>query len=132
VLRGEQLSVAWAAVLAGALLGGDAHGDPAGRDVASVFHVAKSENRNQVHYGIHLDESCAPVGGAPLFAYWRMLERGPAAIEPLLQREVGAYGVAEQRVLERGPDGGKTSVRLRALPARPIVIQSTRRGEACE
>jgi hypothetical protein len=91
-------------------------------DVASVFFIAKSENRNQVHYGVHLDVSCAPLGRAPAFAYWRMLEHGPTATEPLLEREIGAYGFADQRVLARDPHGGRVEVRLRALPARPIVI----------
>jgi hypothetical protein len=45
---------------------------------------------------------------------------------------VGAYGFAEQRVLERGPEGGRVVVRLNALPARPIVIQTNARDGACE
>jgi hypothetical protein len=114
-----------------ALVGRVASGEP-GRDVSSVFLVAKSENKNQVHYGVHLDASCAPAGAAPVFAYWRMLEHGPLATEPLLDREVGAYGVAEQQVVERGPDGGRLTLRLRALPARPITVATRARGEACE
>jgi Domain of unknown function (DUF4833) len=131
VIRGSWLSVVTPAVAAGALLAGPVQGDPEGRDVASVFHVAKSENRNQVHYGVHLDASCAPVGPEPVFAYWRMLEHGPSATEPLLPREVGAYGLSEQRVLDRSNDGGRLSLRLRALPARTVVVQTARRGEGC-
>jgi hypothetical protein len=100
-------------------------------DVASVFFIAKSENRNQVHYGLHLDESCAPAGPSPVFAYWRMLEHGPFATEGLLPLEVPAYGVAEQRVLSRGPTGGQVAVSLKALPARTIVIASRSQGDAC-
>jgi hypothetical protein len=101
-----------------------ARGDGAGHDVASVFHVSKSENKNQVHYGIHLDGECAPVGPEPVFAYWRMVEHGPTATEPLLSREVRAYGFASQRVLERGPTGGRVVLTLHALPGRPIVVSS--------
>lgn len=118
-------------MLAGALLAGAAQGDPAARDVASVFYVAKSENRNQVHYGVHLDASCSPVGTAPVFPYWRMLEHGPLAAEPLLQREVNAYGVAEQHVTERGTEGARLSLRLHALPKRPIVLETSRKGDVC-
>jgi hypothetical protein len=100
-------------------------------DVASVFFVAKSENRNQVHYGVHLDEACAPVGRAPVFAYWRMLEHGPLATEALLPLEAPAYGVAEQRVLAHGPTGGQVAVSLRALPARTIVITTRSQGDSC-
>jgi hypothetical protein len=49
------------------------------RAVQSIFFIAKSENKNQVHYGIRLDEACSPAGDSPMFAYWRMLERGPFA-----------------------------------------------------
>jgi hypothetical protein len=110
---------------------GAARGDPS-HDVASAFFVAKSENRNQVHYGVHLDTTCAPSGVAPVFAYWRMLEHGPSATEPLLSREQPAYGIAEQRVVERRTDGGRLLVRLRALADRPIEIATGPREGGCE
>jgi hypothetical protein len=102
------------------------------RDVASVFLVAKSENKNEVHYGVRLDAACAPVGSAPVFAYWRMLEQGPLATEPLLPPEVDAYGFADQRVVERGAEGGRVVLRLHALPGRPIAIQTRARPGGCE
>jgi hypothetical protein len=71
------------------------------------------------------------VGGVPVFAYWRMLERGPLATEPLLRREVGAYGFVDQRVIERRTDGGSVTLRLRALPERPIAIRTSSRDGAC-
>jgi hypothetical protein len=128
VLRGFSLSVACLAVL---LLASVAVAEPATHDLSSVFHVAKSENRNQVHYGVRLDASCAPAGNAPMTAYWRMLERGPLATEPLLDREVGAYGFAEQTVVERADAGGRVRVRLRALPSRPITVETGRRDDGC-
>ena len=131
MLRGLSLFAALLAVATGGLVVGVARGD-AGHDVASVFFVAKSENRNQVHYGIHLDGGCAPAGTAPVFAYWRMLERGPLATEPLLRREVDAYGFAEQRVVERGADGGRVALGLRALPGRVISVTSAAREGTCE
>jgi len=33
--------------------------------VSSAFFIAKSENRNQVHYGVHVDAACSPVGAEP-------------------------------------------------------------------
>jgi hypothetical protein len=130
-MRGLSLSAAVLAIAAGGLVVDVARGET-GRDVASVFLIAKSENRNQVHYGVHLDATCAPVGSAPAFAYWRMLEQGPLATEPLLKREIGAYGFAEQRVVERDPDGGRVTLRLHALPGRPIAIWTGSRDGACE
>jgi hypothetical protein len=112
------------------LLAGDAaHAD--GSDVTTVFFIAKSENKNQVHYGIHLDADCVPSGSAPVFAYWRMLERGPSATEPLLSREIPAYGFASQQVSSQGASGGSVTVTLRALPERPIVVTSWRQDGAC-
>lgn len=94
------------------------------RDAGTFLVVAKSENRNEVHYGMHVDSSCAPAGDQPAFAYWRMLERGPAVTEPLLNRELRAYGIAEQRVLSRDARGGAVHVRLFATRARPMVVES--------
>jgi hypothetical protein len=101
------------------------------RDVRSVFLVAKSENRNQVHYGLRVDDACAPVGREPVYAYWRMFERGPLATEPLLGIERPAYGFAEQRPLDRGERGGAVRVRLAAMPDRPILVQSGVRDGVC-
>jgi hypothetical protein len=102
-----------------------------GRSVRSVFFVAKSENRNQVHYGVALDASCTPAGPAPVFAYWRMRERGPLATEPLLSLEVPAYGVAEPQQVERGERGGRVVFRLNALPKRAIAIDASSDGPVC-
>jgi hypothetical protein len=117
------------AVLIGPLAWGNGPASPPGA-IRSVFFIAKSENKNQVHYGIRLDEACAPIGEAPVFAYWRMLERGPLATEPLLSREVPAYGLASQRA-ERRRLGGHVALTLNALPRRPIVIDSEPGGAGC-
>lgn len=89
--------------------------------LTSVLFVSKSENKNQVHYGVHLDDHCAFSSGTPVFAYWRMLERGPNATEPLLPREQRGYGIAKQEVA-----GDTVRVTLRALPTRPITIHVSR------
>lgn len=132
-MRGGAL-LACAVVAAGALLappGWAREGQDDASGVSTVFFVAKSENKNQVHYGIHLDDTCAPVGDAPVYAYWQMLERGPSSFEPLLPREVRAYGIAEQRVLERTPHYSRTRVVLEALRSRPIVVESYSYGTRC-
>ena len=57
----------------------------------SLFTIGKSQNKNQVQYAIRVDGQCVPVPGAPVFAYWRMLELGPTRLEPLLACEQDAY-----------------------------------------
>ena len=103
------------ALLVGILAsGGDALAD---RTIPSVMFVSKSENKNQVHYGIRLDDQCNFIGSAPIYPYWRMLEKGPNATEPLLDREQHAYGIEHQDV-----QGDTVRVTLWALPHRPIAI----------
>jgi len=99
-------------------------------DVPSLFFIAKSENKNQVHYAIHLDAACAPVGTTPAFAYWRMRARGPNEIERLTSFEEKAYGIASQQVTARG-DRSTTRLSLRALSARPVVVETWREGDKC-
>ena len=101
------------------------------RAVESVFFVAKSENRNEVHYGVALDARCAPAGASPVFAYWRMREHGPLATEPLLSREVPAYGLSWQHVVERDERGGRVVVGLNAVPGRAIAIDTAQDGAGC-
>jgi hypothetical protein len=60
-----------------------------------------------------------------------MLEQGPGATQPLLPGEERAYGVSSQTVLSRGPQSSAVRLTLRALPSRPILIETMRNGGAC-
>jgi hypothetical protein len=95
----------------------------------SLFTIGKSQNKNLVQYAVHVDGQCVPVPGAPVFAYWRMLELGPTRIEPLLPRELSAYGSASQIITARDANGGKIHLVLRALPARPISVETARAAD---
>jgi hypothetical protein len=97
-----------------------------GGSIVPVFSIAKSENKNQVQYVIRVDDHCAPVGPAPVSAYWRMLEKGPAETAPILAREVRAYGLVSQAVVARDASGGQTRAVLTALPGRPLTIATSR------
>lgn len=90
-------------------------------DVPSLFHISKSENRNQVHYGLHLTAGCVPRGPSPVFAYWRELDIDDQATSPLLDYEQAAYGIAQDQRVSR--EAGKYQVHfvLRAFPDRPLV-----------
>jgi hypothetical protein len=94
---------------------------PSPRSAASVFFIAKSENKNQVHFGVHVTPACAADGAAPVYPYWRMLERG-GAIEPLLGVEQPAYGIDSQKV----SDEGIVRLKLKAMPARAIEVRAVR------
>jgi hypothetical protein len=98
-----------------------------------LFSISKTENRNYVQYAERLDTSCAPVGPAPVYAFWRMLERGPSAVEPLLPHEQPAYGIGSQSVLSRGDGRSSVRVTLRGLPRTPLLVESWRASNgACE
>jgi hypothetical protein len=99
--------------------------------IASVFHIEKSENRNQVHYAVHVDEACRPIGQQPIYGYWRELERGPNVVSPLLELERPAYGLAEPRHIERRASGGQVQLSLRALPERPVLVELFQTGASC-
>jgi hypothetical protein len=100
-------------------------------DVLSVFHIAKSRNRNQVHYGVRLDETCQPANAQPVYAYWRELEKGPNVVSPLLGREKPAYGLQQQRVERRTERGGTIVAHLRAFRQRPVTIATFENGGTC-
>jgi hypothetical protein len=98
----------------------------ASNDMGSVFYIAKSENRNQVHYGIHVDEFCRPEGARPVYVYWREREKGPKVVSGLLDRERRVYGIADQSVQVVANTAGRVKVQLGALPDRSIFIESFR------
>lgn len=92
------------------------------REIPTAFFISKSENKNQVHYAVKVDDACVPVGNEPVRPYWRMLEVSPIATEPMLGREMPAYGLASQRVVQRTEAGGTLQVTLRAYPSRVLTI----------
>jgi hypothetical protein len=104
---------------------------PRAQDVRSVFFVAKSENRNEVHYAVRVDEACAPVGDEPVFPYWVLGEEGGRE-EDLLPLEHQAYGLGAQRVAERTGSGGAVDLTLRALPTQRVRVQTWRGPGGCE
>jgi hypothetical protein len=103
-----------------------AQSPPPGGNFVPIFSIAKSENANQVQYVVRVDGHCAPVGPAPISAYWRMLENGPTQTAPILSREVPAYGLASQVVVASDGSGGQLRAVLRALPSRPLTITTSR------
>jgi len=92
--------------------------------LGSVMIIAKSSNRNQVHYAVAVDESCAPAGPTPIHPYWRMLERGPTVTEPLTASEDRVLGVERQ---ELSTDA--VHFALRGLPGRAFTIHTARAGD---
>lgn len=96
----------------------------ADRELPSAFFISKSENRNQVHYAVMIDDACRPVGDAPIRPYWRDLEISPEATSRLLPREQAAYGIASQSVISRDDGGGTIALSLRALPKRALRIKT--------
>jgi len=101
------------------------------RGVDSVFFIARSENRNQVHYGVQVGVDCSPQGTHPVHAYWRMLEKGEAETEPLLRIEGPAYGLADTQEVASTPSGWRIRIRLRAYSERPIEIAVSRENGVC-
>ena len=104
---------------------------PGPHDPASVFLVAKSENKNQVHYGVKLDAACNVIGSSPLYGYWRMLEK-KGEIEPILSREVRAYGLGPVQRIERTGDATTIYARMNAIPDRELRVTVARTGGRCE
>ncbi len=100
-------------------------------EVGSVFHIAKSENKNQVHYAVRVDAQCRPLGTHPVYGYWRDFEDGPRATSQLLSHEQPAYGLTEPRYVKRSEAGGEVRIGLRGFPDRPLLIMTFREGAAC-
>jgi hypothetical protein len=99
--------------------------------VPSAFFIARSTNKNQVHYGVRVDEACNVVGEQPVYGYWRMFEKR-GEIEPILSMEMPAYGLADKQLVERRAGSTSVHVKLRAFPDRPLVITVAKGERGCE
>jgi hypothetical protein len=94
----------------------------------SVFHIDRNKNRNQVHYGVHVDDQCRPVGTDPVYNYWLKREKNPPVVEDLHYYQQAAYGFKKQEVKK----DSRIEVRLRALPDRELVIRVTKVEQHCK
>jgi hypothetical protein len=99
--------------------------------VQSVFHISKSENRNEVHYAVRVDAACHAVGRQPVFGYWRDFEKGPRAVSPLLSHEQPAYGLTPPRSIEQTDTGSRIRISLRAFPERALTVETQRQSASC-
>ena len=99
--------------------------------VSSVFHIEKSENKNQVHYAVQVDAQCHPVGKKPVYGYWRDIEVGPRAVSQLLKHEQPAYGLTDPRSVRRDQNGGEIRIGLRGFPDRALTITTFLEGGKC-
>jgi hypothetical protein len=99
--------------------------------IDSVFHIAKSENRNQVHYAVDVDERCRPRGKAPVRGYWREYEEGPRVTYTLRSHQQRAYGLNAPTAITIGDEGGDVRVSLRALRERPLRVVTFREANRC-
>jgi Domain of unknown function (DUF4833) len=90
-------------------------------EIPNALVITKSSNKNQVNYAVQVNQQCVPAGRSPVRPYWRMLERGSDATEPLVESELRAFGVERQNIDARG-----VNVVLRGMPARAITIRTWR------
>jgi hypothetical protein len=97
-----------------------------GSDPSSVFFVQRNKNRKEVHYGIHLDEQCRPVGDEPVYNYWLRPSKGGSVTEPLTFFQETGYGVKRQKV-----SSTQVEVVLKALPDRRIIVVPSSQGGRC-
>jgi len=93
--------------------------------IPSVFHISKSENKNEVHFSVRLDSQCAFIDDEPVTAYWRDREISESATSPLLFLERRAYDLDD--LTRESPQHARFV--LRALPERAIDLQITRRPD---
>jgi hypothetical protein len=99
-------------------------------DVRTVFYISKSDDRNRVDYGIHLDDRCAPYKDEAVFQYWREFENSPPVrIHTLGIFEYIPYGISEQRIISRTPTGGAVAIKLRQFSKSPIGIVTKKESD---
>ncbi|MGE0785080.1 MAG: DUF4833 domain-containing protein [Sandaracinaceae bacterium] len=102
-------------------------------DIATVFFIAKSDDRNRVDYGVRVNERCRPDGNAPMFGYWRRFEPNQPPLGDLNAMDRSVYGIASQRVRTRAPGGTWIEMRLAALSdERVLTLVRPREGGGCD
>jgi hypothetical protein len=93
------------------------------RDVPTTFYISKSDDKNRVDYGIHMDERCAAPNDDSIFLYWREFEHAPPVkLIALSTLDYIPYGIGEQRAVRKMRDGGIYFLKLKQFDKTPIYI----------
>jgi hypothetical protein len=101
-------------------------------DVRTVFFIGKSDDRDEVHYGIRLDRDCRPIGANPIFPYWLQLERGPDEVDDLNFLDRTVYSVRTLNVDRgEGRDTSHVTFTLQATQDRLVTVEAKREGSQC-
>jgi hypothetical protein len=100
-------------------------------DIRSAFYVAKSENKNEVHYAVHVDAACRPLGKLPVFGYWQRLRKGKRVDEPLEGPGVRLYGASTEQKVVVGTTGGRIGMFVRALERVPVDMRLHKTPTGC-
>jgi hypothetical protein len=100
-------------------------------DVRSVFYVAKSENKNQVHYALRLDSACRPLTKKPVFAYWRRHRDSGSVDAPLEGAGVRVYGASDDQKVQVAASGGSVEMYVKALKRVRIQIRIEKTAKGC-
>ena len=98
-------------------------------DVQTVFVIGKSDDGNQMQYGIHLTHQCLLEGKEPVYRYWRELDKGPNALVAPTWFDGFGYGIERQTVRA---DKLSVSMTIKPAPTRLIEIVARKEGEKCQ
>ncbi|MEQ8454828.1 MAG: DUF4833 domain-containing protein [Sandaracinaceae bacterium] len=120
-------------LLSGLAFVATAHATPSfgSHDVRTVFHIAKSDDRNRVDYGVHLNAQCQPVGEEPVYAYWHRFEPGHPRFGDLGFMDSRVYGITSQAVRTRSDNGTWVEMHLAAFPEMRILVLIQRHEGQC-
>ncbi len=98
-------------------------------DIQTLFYIAKSNGPDRVDYGMRLDENCGPAKRDAVFPYWREFDHGQSArVHSLGFMASMAYGVSEQQMVHRRPDGSDYQIRLKQVD-RPIWVTTWKNSD---
>jgi Domain of unknown function (DUF4833) len=98
------------------------------KDVATVFYIGKSDDKNRVDYGIRLDGDCVPIGNSAVFGYWREFESTPVVLSNLSFLDKIPYGFKDQGLVSRTATGADYFVRLKQFD-RTIAIGTKKEAD---
>ena len=102
-------------------------------DLHSTFHVAKSQNQNQVHYAVRLDAQCKPTGKRPVFAYWQRLRSGKRVDGELDGIGTTVYGASdEQKIVTKSNGTSSVEMYVKALKKVRISIEIEKSTQGCK
>ncbi len=88
---------------------------------SNLFYVERNKNKNQVQYQAIYEDKCLFKNNEIVTGYWKELEKGKDVVSDLSIFDKVAYGIVDQKIMDKGTRVDFTLKPLKAMKMKAVI-----------